>query len=221
MPTLRERFKNGWNAFVKNKDPASDDYLDFTEVGVSSYIRPDRAHFSRGNDRSIVTAIYNRIAIDVSSVEIMHVRTDENYQFIEEIRSGLNNCLRLDANIDQTGSALIRDAVISMFDEGCVALVPVDTDKDPLKTDSYDVLTLRTGSIVQWYPAHVQIRVYNERTGLKEDITLPKKDVAIIENPFYSIMNEPNSTLKRLIRKLVLLDTIDNNTGAGKLDMII
>lgn len=214
MSKFTERFKRGWNAFINNKDPS-----DFTER--SSYFRPDRVRLTRGNERSIVTSIYNRIALDVSSIQLQHVRTDDNEQFVEEIDSGLNNILKLEANIDQTGRAFIQDAVLSMFDEGCVALVPVDTNVNPYNTDSYDILTMRTGQIIEWRPTSIKARVYNERTGLKEDIWIDKADTAIIENPFYSIMNERNSTLQRLIRKLTLLDIVDEQQGSGKLDLII
>lgn len=215
MPTITERLKRGWNAFVNNKDPS--DIFN----GASSFYRPDRVRMSRGNDRSIVTAIYNRIAIDVSSITLQHVRTDENDNFVEELNSSLNSIFKLEANIDQTGRAFIQDAVMSMFDEGCVALVPVDTTADPKMSSSYDILTMRTGQILEWKPTTVKVRVYNDRTGLKEDIYVPKSSVAIVENPFYSIMNERNSTLQRLIRKLTLLDIVDEQQGSGKLDLII
>ena len=214
MPTLSERIKRGWNAFVNNKDPSF-----YGEH--SSYIRPDRVRMTRGNERSIVTAIYNRIAMDVSSMSIQHVRIDENDQFVEELDSDLNNIFKLEANIDQTGRGFIQDAVMSMFDEGCVALVPVDTDRNPNDTDSYKIYTMRTGQIVEWRPSSVKVKVYNDRTGEKEEIYMPKSDVAIIENPFYAIMNERNSTLQRLIHKLTLLDIIDEQQGSGKLDLII
>lgn len=211
---IRSRFKNAWNAF-SNKNPTSDNYSN------GYYRRPDRTRLSGRNERSIVTSIYNRIALDVAAIDINHCRLDKDKRFEEIIYSSLNNCLTVEANIDQTGRALIQDVVISMFDEGCVAIVPVDTSVNPNESDSYNILTLRTGKIVTWYPDKVRLEVYNELTGLKEEITLPKKDVAIIENPLYSIMNEPNSTLQRLIRKLVLLDAIDEQSGSGKLDLII
>ena len=211
------RIKRGWNAFM-NKDPTT-----FTraEIGYGSGYRPDRMRFTRGNERSIVTAIYNRIAIDVAKIDIKHVRIDENERYVEDIKSDFNNCLTLEANLDQTGRAFIQDIVLSMFDEGCVAIVPVDTTDNPRETGSYDIQTMRVGHIVEWFPKYVKVRVYNENTGLKEDLKLPKRMVSIIENPFYSVMNEPNSTLQRLIRKLNLLDVIDEKNSSGKLDMII
>lgn len=213
---ISSRFKNAWNAFA-NKNPTSNN-----EPGYSGYYyRPDRIRLSRGNERSIITSVFNRIAIDVASIDIKHCKLDESKRFQDVIDSNLNNCLTLDANIDQTGRALIQDAVMSMFDEGSVAIVPVDTTRNINDTNSYDILTMRTGRIVTWYPTQVRVEVYNDRTGLKEEITLPKSDVAIIENPLYSIMNEPNSTLQRLIRKLVILDSIDEQSGSGKLDLII
>lgn len=216
MPSFFERIQNGWNAFL-NKDSTVPRY----EYGAGYSYRPDRPRLTRGNERSIVNALYNRIAIDVAQVTIQHVRLDENGRYVETVNSGLNNCLTLDANTDQTGRALIQDIVMSMFDEGVVALVPVDTSVNPNKTDSYDIKTMRTGRIRDWYPEHVRVELYNERVGRKEEITISKHMVAIIENPLYSIMNQPNSTLQRLIRKLNLLDAIDEQSGAGKLDLII
>ena len=215
--TFGSRIKNAWNAFL-NRDPTRRSRDDYTS---GSYSRPDRVRLSRGNERSIITSVFNRIALDVAAISIKHCRLDENDRYIESIDSGLNNCLSLEANIDQTNRAFIQDAVMSMFDEGCVAIVPVDTTDDPTKTNSYDVLTMRTGKIVQWYPDKVRVNLYNERTGNKEEITLDKRMVSIIENPLYAIMNEPNSTLQRLIRKLVLLDFIDEQTSSGKLDLLI
>ena len=212
------RVKRGWNAFM-NKDPTTTRQYDF--YSYSSGTRPDRMHFSRGNEKSIVTAVFNRIAVDVAQIDIRHVRLDENDRYLEDIDSGLNNCLELEANIDQTGRAFIQDAVLSMFDEGCVAIVPVDTTSNPETTGSYDIETMRVGQITQWYPQNVKVRVYNERTGKKEEIYISKRAVAIIENPLYAVMNEPNSTLQRLIRKLNLLDVIDEKNSSGKLDMII
>jgi len=174
-----------------------------------------------GNERSIVTSVYNRIAMDAASVSIRHIRMDENRQFIETINSGLNSCFNLEANIDQTGRLFVQDAVMSMLDEGCVALVPVDTSLDPKVSNSYDILSIRTAKILQWQPAHIQIRIYNDKTGQKEDIYVPKSMVAIIENPLYAVINEPNSTMQRLIRKLNLLDSIDDQSGRGKLDLIM
>ena len=187
----------------------------------SSSYRPDRVRFNYGNERSIVTSLYNRIAIDVSSVAIRHVRVDQNGSFLENIDSSLNEVLTLSANVDQTGRAFIQDVVMSMFDEGCVAIVPTDTTLNPLVTGGYEINALRVGQILEWFPTQVRVRVYNERTGMKEDIMLPKSIVAIIENPLYAVMNEPNSTLKRLITKLNLLDAIDQQSGSGKLDLII
>lgn len=212
-----ERFKRSWNAFL-NKDPTTL-YNPYASGG--SYYRPDRVRLSRGNERSIITSIFNRIALDVAAIDIRHCRLDENGRFKEIIDSSLNNCLSLEANIDQTSRAFIQDAVMSMFDEGSIALVPVDTSIDPNDTESYKILTMRTGKIITWYPDRVRVEVYNDRTGKKEEIELPKSIVCIIENPLYAVMNEPNSTLKRLIRKLILLDAIDEQSGSGKLDLII
>ena len=213
---IGSRLKHAWNAFM-NRDPTEVDY----DIGPAYYYRPDRPRLTRGNERSIVTAVYNRIALDVSDIDIRHVRLDENGRYIEDIDSGLNNCLTVEANIDQTGKAFIQDVVMSMLDEGCVAIVPVDTTLNPKVTGSYDINSMRTGKIIQWYPQHVKVNLYNDKTGRKEEVTLPKSMVAIIENPLYAVMNEPNSTLQRLIRKLNLLDYVDEQTGAGKLDLII
>lgn len=210
------RLKHGWNAFM-NRDPTRN----YGAIGTSYSYRPDRPRLSRGNERSIVTSVYNRIALDVAQVGIKHCQLDDNGRFISEIKSGLNDCLNVEANIDQTGRAFIQDVVMSMLDEGCVAIVPVDTTLDPAKSGSFDIQSMRTGKILEWFPAHVRVRVYNDRKGEKEDILLPKRSVAIIENPLYAVINEPNSTMQRLIRKLVLLDSIDEQSGAGKLDMII
>lgn len=210
-----DRLRHGWNAFM-NRDPT------YTQdLGPSYYYRPDRPRFTRGNERSIVTSVYNRIALDASAITIQHVRLDENGRFLSTIDSDLNKCLTLDANIDQTGRAFLQDAVMSMLDEGCVALVPVETDVDPNDTDSYKIFSIRTGKIVEWRPQHVKVRVYDERTGRKEDITISKSSVAIVENPLYAVINEPNSTMQRLIRKLSLLDVTDEQTASGKLDLII
>lgn len=214
--SLMDRVQRGWNAFM-NRDPT----VYRRDVGESSYLRPDRPRFTRGNERSIVTSVYNRIALDASAVNVHHVRLDDNGRFSSVIDSGLNNCLTLDANVDQTGRAFIQDAVMSMLDEGCVALVPVDTSINPEVTDSYDIKTIRTGKILEWHPLHIKVRVYNERTGRREEIIVPKSTVAIIENPLYAVMNEPNSTMQRLIRKLSLLDVTDEQTASGKLDLII
>lgn len=217
MPTLRKRIKNAWNVFT-SRDPTEQPV--FHDYGISYGYRPDRIRLTRGNERSIVNAVYNRIAIDVASIDVKHVKTDENDVFIEEIDSFLNDVLQTEANIDQTGRNLMIDAVISLLDEGVIAIVPVDIDEDE-ETDSFDVLSLRVAKIIQWYPEHVKVRVYNEKTGYKQDIVINKRSVCIVENPFYSVMNEPNSTLQRLIRKLNLLDAIDEQTGSGKLDIII
>lgn len=216
MPNFGERLQHAWNAFF-SRDPT------ITTEDTYSYgssIRPDRIRLTRGNERSIVNAIYSRIAVDVASVNIVHCRVDENDKFIEPINSDLNNCLTLEANKDQTSRALLIDIVMSMFDEGVVAVVPVECDVDPIKS-SFKIYSLRTGKITAWYPDHVRVSLYNDRTGRREEVTLPKKYVAIIENPFYSVMNEPNSTLQRLIRKLNLLDVVDEQTSSGKLDLII
>lgn len=213
--SFRSRFKNAWNVFM-NKDPSRE----FRGSGISYSYRPDRPRFTRGNEQSIVTSVYNRIALDVSSVAIRHVRLDESDRYLEDIDGGLNHCLTLEANLDQTGRAFMQDVVMSMFDEGCVAIVPVDTDRDP-ETDSFKIFSMRTGKILEWKPQHVRVRVYNERTGMKEDILVPKSTVAIIENPLYAVINEPNSTMQRLIRKLNLLDVVDEQSSSGKLDLII
>lgn len=216
MESVGSRLKHAWNVFF-NKDP--DPYYGTNGMGYSN--RPDRPRLTRGNERSIITAVYNRIAIDAAALSIQHVRLDQNNRFISVIESGLNTCLTSDANVDQTGRAFIQDAVMSILDEGCIAIVPTDTTFNPTITGSYDINSVRTGKILQWYPNSIRVQVYNEKTGLKEDIPLPKNTVAIIENPLYAIMNEPNSTLKRLISKLNLLDAIDIQSGSGKLDLII
>ena len=218
--TITSRLKKAWNAFINNRDPTYGQQR-YHNTGVGYVYRPDRVRFSRGNERSIVTSVYNKLAMDVAAVGIKHCRLDENGRFVEEIRSGLNECLTLEANIDQTGRSFIQDVVMSMFDEGAVAIVPVDTTIDPTTSNSYDILTMRTGKILEWYPTHVKVRVYNDRTGQKQDIVLPKRSVAIIENPLFAVMNEPNSTMQRLIRKLNILDAIDEQSGSGKLDLII
>ena len=211
------RLKHAWNAFFNNKDPTPK----YQDIGASYYYRPDRQRFTGGNERTIVTSVYNRIALDAAAVEIKHVRLDENGRYMETIDSGINRCLNEEANIDQTGRAFIQDVVMSMLDEGCVAIVPVDTTFNPNITNSYDVQSMRVGKILQWYPNHIQVRVYNEKTGNKEDIIVPKNIVGIIENPLYAVINEPNSTMQRLIRKLSLLDAVDEQSGSGKLDLII
>ena len=213
---LLTQIRHGWNAFL-NRDPTGN----YRNIGPEYSYRPDRPRLTRGNERSIVTSVYNRIALDVASIDIRHCKLDENGRFVSVINSALNNCLSLEANIDQTSRAFIQDIVMSMLDEGCVAIVPIETDVDPNSTDSYKIFSMRTGKILGWYPSHVKVRVYNENTGRKEDIIVPKKSVSIIENPLYAVINEPNSTMQRLIRKLNLLDVIDEQSGSGKLDLII
>lgn len=215
-PTLIDRIKTGWNAF-RNRDPT----MFYKEPGMSYTYRPDRVRFSCGNERSIITSVYNKIAMDVAAVDIKHCRVDKNGRFIEEIDSDLNSCLTLEANIDQTHRAFRQDVVMSMFDEGCVAIVPIEAKGDPTLSTSFDIRSMRVGKIVEWFPRSVKIEVYNDWTGRKEQIIMPKRSVAIVENPLYSVMNEPNSTVKRLIRKLNLLDAIDEQSGSGKLDLII
>ena len=210
------RLYHAWNAFL-NKDPTS--Y--YQNLGISYSNRPDRPRLSQGNERSIVTSIFNRIALDVASLTIQHVRLDGEGRFLEVIDSGLNECLTVEANIDQSAQAFMQDVVLSMFDEGCVAIVPIDTTIDPNISGSYDIDSMRVAKILEWYPRHVRVRVYNDRTGYKEDKVVPKNMVAIIENPLYAIVNERNSTMQRLIRKLNLLDVIDEQSGSGKLDLII
>lgn len=209
------RLKHAWNAFTGNIQ------MNYRDLGMSYSYRADRPRMSRGNERSIVTSVYNRIALDVAALNVQHVRLDENGRFLSVIDDGLNNCLTLEANVDQTARSFIQDVVISMFDEGSVAIVPVDTTTDPNVSGSYDIQSLRVGQILDWYPQYIRTRVYNEQTGRKEDIVVPKSAVAIIENPLYTVINEPNSTMQRLIRKLNLLDVIDEQSGSGKLDLII
>ncbi len=209
------RLKHAWNAFTGNVQ------MNYRDLGMSYSYRADRPRMSRGNERSIVTSVYNRIALDVAALNIQHVRLDENGRFLSVIDDGLNNCLTLEANVDQTARSFVQDVVISMFDEGSVAIVPVDTTTDPNVSGSYDIQSLRVGQILDWYPQYIRARVYNEQTGRKEDIVVPKSAVAIIENPLYAVINEPNSTMQRLIRKLNLLDVIDEQSGSGKLDLII
>ena len=214
---IRDRLQHAWNAFVYNDNS----YTNPQNLGGFSTYKPDRVHFSRGVEKSIVTSVYNRLALDVSSIAIKHVRLDDNGRYVEEINSGLQNCLNVEANIDQTGRAFLQDVVMSMLDEGCVAIVPVDTTVNPAVSGSYEINTMRTGKILEWYPAHVRVRVYNDKKGIHEELTLPKSMVAIIENPLYAVINEPNSTMQRLIRKLNLLDVVDEQTSSGKLDLII
>lgn len=218
MPdTILTRIRKAWNIFRFGEDSL---YYN-TNLGVGYGVRPDRIKLLTGVERSIIASVYTRIGIDVSAIGIKHVRVDENGRFVDVIDSGLNNCLTIEANIDQTSRAFIQDVVMSLCDEGTVAIVPVDTTVDPKISSSYDVLTMRTARIVQWYPEHVIVNLYNQRTGMHQDITLPKTMVAIVENPLYAVMNEPNSTLKRLIEKLNLLDAIDQQSGSGKLDVLI
>lgn len=213
------RLQHSWNAFI-GRDPTDYKY-NYQDYGIGYSYRPDRMRFNLGNEKSTITSVYNRIALDVSALDIRHVRLDKDGRFIDIIDSFLNNCLALEANIDQTGRAFVQDIVMSMLDEGCVAIVPVSTNFDPTITNSYDIYSMRTGKILNWYPKHVKVRVYNENTGNKEEIILPKNVVGIIENPLYSVINEPNSTMQRLIRKLNLLDSVDEQSSSGKLDLII
>lgn len=213
---LTNRLQHAWNAFL-NRDPT---YWR-ASYGPASYYRPDKIRPTMGNERSMVSSVYNRIALDVAYIDIFHARLDDDGRYTEQISSGLNECLNLSANVDQTGKAFIQDIVMSMMDEGVVAIVPVDTTINPEMSGSFDILSMRTGKIKEWYPEHVTVELYNEKTGRKEDLLLPKNTIGIIENPLYAVMNEPNSTLQRLIRKLNLLDVIDEQSGSGKLDLII
>ena len=217
MASITERLVHAWDAF-KSRDPTESYYPYY---GESSHSRPDRIRVRHSNEKSIATAVYNRIALDVASLKILHVRTNEDLMYEETINSGLNYCLTQEANLDQSHKAFIQDLVFSMFDEGVIAVVPVETTINPITFGSYDILQLRVGKIVEWFPAHVRIKLYNEKIGHHQEITLPKKMVAIIENPFYAVMNEHNSTLQRLIRKLNILDAIDEQSGSGKLDILI
>lgn len=214
--SVGSRFKNAWNAF-RNREPTKV----FQDIGYGYSYRPDRFRLTRGNERSIVTSVYNRIALDVAAIDIQHVQLDAEGQFCDVVQSGLNNCLSTEANLDQTGRAFIQDAVMSMMDEGCIAIVPVDTDDDPDDTTGYQILSMRVGRIRDWYPKHVRVELYNEEKGRKQDIVVPKRTVAIVENPLYAVINEPNSTMQRLIRKLNLLDAVDEQSSSGKLDLII
>ena len=213
---LTDRLQHAWNAFL-NRDPTRI----YNDYGPANYYRPDKFRPTFGNERSMVSSVYNRIALDVAYIDIFHAKLDEDGRYTEQIQSGLNECLTLSANIDQTGKAFLQDIVMSMMDEGVVAIVPVDTSLNPDKYGGYDILSMRTGKIKEWYPEHVKVELYNEKTGRKEDLVLPKNTIAIVENPLYAVMNEPNSTLQRLIRKLNLLDVIDEQSGSGKLDLII
>lgn len=214
--TFGSRLAHAWNAFF-SRDPTTNRQT----VGPGYSVRPDRPRLTRGNERSIITSIYNRLAMDAASMNIEHCKVDKNGRYLASIDSYLNKCLNIEANLDQTGRAFMHDAVMSMLDEGVVAIVPIDTSFNPEVTGSYDIHSMRVGQIIEWYPKHVRVRVYNEQTGEKEDLLMPKSIVAIVENPFYSVMNEPNSTMQRLIRKLILLDVIDEQSGSGKLDLII
>lgn len=211
-----DNFKHAWNAF-KNRDPT----IEYREPGMAYYARPDRARFTRGNEKSIVTAFLNKIALDAAAIDIEHVDTDADGRYANTRKSGLNDCLNVEANIDQTGRAFRHDIYVSMFDEGHVAIVPVETEFDPKDTSSIKITSMRTGKITEWRPTTVKVELYNERTGRKEEVILPKKIVGIVENPFYTVMNENNSVLKRLVRKLNILDAIDEQSGSGKLDLII
>ena len=213
---IKDRLQHAWNAFA-NKDPT---YGSYGGYGGYSY-RPDRPRFSRGNERSIVTAVLNKISIDCAAINIEHVRLDDNNRFVEVMNTGLNKCLTLEANIDQTGRAFIQDAVMSLMDEGCIAIVPVETTLNPNISGGFDITNMRVGKVLEWYPDKASIRVYNEKTGQKQDIVMHKNTVSIVENPLYAVMNEPNSTMQRLIRKLNILDAIDEQSGSGKLDLII
>lgn len=210
------RLKHAWNAFL-NRDPT----VVYRDIGSGYSYRPDRLRLTRGNERSIVTSVYNRIALDVAAINIRHVQLDDEERFLGVVNSDLNKCLSLEANLDQTGRAFIQDMVMSMMDEGCIAIVPIDTDDDPDDTEGYKIYSMRVGRIRDWYPAHVRVEVYNESKGRKQDIVVPKKTIGIVENPLYAVINEPNSTMQRLIRKLNLLDAVDEQSSAGKLDLII
>ena len=214
---IGSRFKHAWNAFVNNRDPT----VYYQDTGPGYSYRPDRPRLTRGNERSIITSVYNRIALDVASINIQHCKLDEDGRYLHTVDSSLNKCLNLTANIDQTGRAFVQDIVMSMLDEGCVAIVPVDTTADPKLTESYDILSMRTGKILEWFPKDVRVRLYNEEKGQKEDIILPKRTIGIVENPLYAVINEPNSTMQRLIRKLSLLDVTDEQMASGKLNIII
>lgn len=215
--SIGSRLRRAWNAFVNNRDPTRQYY----DYGIGSWYRQDRRRYSTGKERTIINAIYNRIAMDSAAVDIKHVQLDENGRYESDINDGLNQCLNVEANLDQTGRAFRQDVFMSMLDEGVIAVAAVETTADPRLTESYDVLQLRTGKVVEWFPQHVRVRVYNERTGKGEEITLLKRNVALIENPFYAVMNETNSTLQRLLRKLALLDAVDEQASSGKLDLII
>lgn len=216
--SFRSRFKHAWNAFF-NRAPTEE--FDYRDLGNVYFTRPDRPRLSRGNERSIVTSVINRIAIDCAAIDIVHCRLDENNRYLETMDSSLNYCFSDRANIDQTGRAFMQDVIMSLLDEGCIAILPVDTTDDPNETGSYDINTMRVGKVVDWYPRHVRVEAYDDRTGERKKVLVMKENVAIVENPLYAVMNEPNSTMQRLIRKLNLLDAIDEQSGSGKLDLII
>lgn len=216
--SFRSRFKHAWNAFF-NRAPTEE--FDYRDLGNVYFTRPDRPRLSRGNERSIVTSVINRIAIDCAAIDIVHCRLDENNRYLETMDSNLNYCFSDRANIDQTGRAFIQDVIMSLLDEGCIAILPVDTTDDPNETGAYDINTMRVGKVIDWYPRHVRVEAYDDRTGEHKKVLVMKENVAIVENPLYAVMNEPNSTMQRLIRKLNLLDAIDEQSGSGKLDLII
>lgn len=218
--SIFSRLKDAWNVF-SGRDAYRRTSSRGSYYGMSSAYRPDRVRLSTRNERSIITSVYNRIAVDCATIEIKHVKTDGDGRYEETVDSGLNNCLMTEANIDQTGRAFRQDIYLSLIDEGCVAITPVDTSTNPDDTSSYDILTLRVGKVLEWFPRDVRLEVYNDRTGNKEEVIVPKITVAIVENPFYAVMNEPNSVLQRLLRKLNILDAIDEQSGSGKLDLII
>lgn len=217
--TIGSRLMNAWNVFKNNRDP-TDDY-NYKYYSSGSTYRPDRPRLTRGNEKSISASVFNRIALDVAAIDVKHCKLDKEDRFVEIMNSGLNECLTLSANIDQTHRAFLQDAVLTMFDKGVIAIVPVDTTTNPNLTNSYDILSMRVGEVLEWFPNKVKVRLYNDRTGKKEDLLLSKEDVAIIENPFYTVVNDTNSTLQRLKRKLSLLDVTDEKTASSKLDLII
>lgn len=218
MPSFSDRLSHAWNAFM---DRDSDDSLLFKDLGPSTSVRPDTPRTTRGNERSIINAVYNRISTDCAAIEIKHIRLDDNNRYVATMDSGLNNCLTLEANIDQTGRAFVQDIVMTMLDTGCAVVVPIDTSIDPEKSSSYEINTMRVGRVVNFHPQYIDIEIYNERSGHREQLSIPKSMAAIIENPFYATMNSPSSTMQRLIRKLNILDAIDEQSGSGKLDLII
>ena len=218
LKNLGGRLMHAWNAFSNREAVYGYPQYDF---GMGYSIRPDRVRLTLGSERTIVSSIYNQIAIDVSAISVVHARMDQNGRFLESVSSGLNECLSISANVDQSGRNFLQEAVMSLFDEGAIAIVPVDTTINPQVSGGYDIRSLRTGKILDWFPDHIRVEVYNEKLGRKEEVTLPKSMVAIIENPLYLVMNEPNSTLKRLVNKINLLDSIDTQSGSGRLDLFI